>query len=188
MEIKISKEKKQKIFNVMFIFAFIFYVAFIIDSTLFKYDTLINIVLGNRFAYLRSINLIPFFDANADKISLIKDIAINSALFIPFGYLMQIKSKNNRITIMQIFIPFTLSIIIEILQYTFLLGISDITDLICNTFGSILGVIAYILFNKAFKDKIQLLNVVLITILGLGCALLVVMRMFGYVLVIWIIW
>lgn len=69
----------------------------------------------------------------------------------PFGFLLQMINKNNKINLLQIFIPFTTSISIEILQYIFSVGVTDITDVICNTLGAILGAISYLVFNIIFK-------------------------------------
>lgn len=175
---------KQKVFDVLFVVAFVFYILLVIDSTLFKYDSLFNILTGNRFMPIRIINLVPFSAHNVDIYGQIKDCFINVLLFVPFGYMLQMKSKKNNIGITVLLIPFITSLLIEALQYILSLGFSDTTDLICNTAGGIAGAVAFILISKVFGSKINVLNFILFVLLALGCAFLVFMHMLGYALMI----
>jgi len=62
----------------------------------------------------------------------------NILLFIPFSFLLICKSKGKhvfRIILLGIFV----SLSIECLQYIFLIGITDIDDLILNTIGLCIG-------------------------------------------------
>ena len=52
------------------------------------------------------------------------------------------------------------SVLFEVLQFIFAIGGSDITDLIGNTLGGIIGVGVYIVFHKLFNTKTnKILNV-----------------------------
>ena len=56
--------------------------------------------------------------------------------------------KNRSINI----IPF-ISLGIEVLQFVLAIGATDITDLIGNTLGGIIGIGVFYLFSKVFKNK-----------------------------------
>lgn len=69
-------------------------------------------------------------------------IALNILLFIPFGFLVP-KVKNTNLVKILLF-SFVLSLCIELVQP--LLNVyrrSDITDIICNTLGGLIGYILY---------------------------------------------
>ena len=59
-----------------------------------------------------------------------RDIILNTILFFPFGFLLQMISKRNKICIYSFVIPLTVSFFIEVMQYVFYLGVTDITDVI----------------------------------------------------------
>lgn len=109
----------------------------------------------------RSINLIPFAESvtingKAD----ISEILLNVIVFIPFGiYISMLHKPWNFI---QKIIPiFCVSLLYEVLQYAFAIGGSDITDLIGNTLGGIIGMILFFILIRMFgKDIIWTINLV----------------------------
>lgn len=109
----------------------------------------------------RSINLIPFAESvtingKAD----ISEILLNVIVFIPFGiYISMLHKPWNFI---QKIIPiFCVSLLYEVLQYAFAIGGSDITDLIGNTLGGIIGMILFFTLIRMFgKDIIWTINLV----------------------------
>ncbi|EGT5164412.1 glycopeptide resistance protein VanZ1 [Clostridioides difficile] len=123
---------------------------------------------------LRSINLIPFAGSliinNRVDIS---EIILNVAIFVPFGiYVCMLKEEWSFIKkVIPIFIT---SLVFETLQYIFALGASDITDLIGNTLGGIIGIAVFMLLSKKFKNNtIKIINVLalivtIIVVLFLG--------------------
>lgn len=104
----------------------------------------------------RAINLIPFSDSTIinQKINL-SEIYMNVIIFIPFGiYMTMLKPKW---TFFKLIIPIAFtSFLVETLQYTFAIGATDITDLIGNTLGGIIGILIYVVMNKLFKNKITI--------------------------------
>lgn len=128
---------------------------------------------------LRNINLVPFAGSlivnNRVDIS---EIILNVAVFVPFGiYLCMLKEKWSFIKkVVPIFIT---SLVFEILQYIFAIGASDITDLIGNTLGGIIGIAVFMLLSKIFKNKtIKIFNVLalivtVIVVLFLGLLIVV---------------
>ncbi|MDB0441175.1 VanZ family protein [Clostridioides difficile] len=128
---------------------------------------------------LRNINLVPFAGSlivnNRVDIS---EIILNVAVFVPFGiYLCMLKEKWSFIKkVVPIFIT---SLAFETLQYIFAIGASDITDLIGNTLGGIIGIAVFMLLSKIFKNKtIKIFNVLalivtVIVVLFLGLLIVV---------------
>ena len=53
----------------------------------------------------------------------------------------------------QISVGFFISLGIEVLQFILAIGATDITDLIGNTLGGIVGIGVFYLFSKVFKNK-----------------------------------
>ena len=166
-KLNLSQKKIQIIFKLIFIFSFLSYIETLIEVTLFKYISITDLFSSERWFYIQFINYVPFSDWNIDRGGLIRDVLLNIALFFPFGFLLQMINKNNKINLLQIFIPFTTSISIEILQYIFSVGVTDITDVICNTLGAILGEISYLVFNIIFKKNNIKANKILLCFIGL---------------------
>ena len=71
-------------------------------------------------------------------------------LSVSIDQLPHFRSINSERTI---FLGFLLSLSLELSQYIFCLGASDITDLITNTTGVLVGVGLYYLLKKIFKEK-----------------------------------
>ena len=60
----------------------------------------------------------------------------------------------------KISVSFFISLTVEIAQFILAVGATDITDLIGNTMGGIIGVGIFHLFNMIFKNKtINILNI-----------------------------
>lgn len=54
---------------------------------------------------------------------------------------------------------YLLSFLFEIIQYIFAIGASDITDIIGNTSGGIIGIAVFTLFRRFFREKyISIIN------------------------------
>lgn len=45
------------------------------------------------------------------------------------------------------------SLLFEIVQYIFAIGVTDITDFIGNTLGGVIGIVAYLIANKLVEDE-----------------------------------
>jgi len=101
----------------------------------------------------RKINLIPFADsANVNNQIYFNEIIYNVFAFIPFGiYIGMLKPSWSFLK--KIAVIAGVSLLFEVLQFIFAIGASDITDLIGNTLGGIIGVGVYIVFCKLFSTK-----------------------------------
>lgn len=101
----------------------------------------------------RSLNFIPFGDSAMinGRISL-SEIGLNILIFLPYGIYMAML-KDDWSFKKQVLPIFLTSLSFEIIQYTFAIGASDITDIIGNTLGGILGIQCYYLANKLLKNQ-----------------------------------
>ena len=66
-----------------------------------------------------------------------------------------------------IILGFILSLTYELIQYVLTIGFPDVTDLIDNTLGAILGVIIINIISVIFREKLRIyMNVILILFSG----------------------
>ena len=101
----------------------------------------------------RSINLIPFMGSVVVNGRIyINEIIDNILVFIPIGiYICMLKEDWS--ILRKISVGFFISLGIEVLQFILAIGATDITDLIGNTLGGIIGIGVFYLFSKVFKNK-----------------------------------
>ena len=101
----------------------------------------------------RNINIIPFMgsvivNGKIDTSEIINNIIV----FIPIGIYVCMLKKDWSI-LKKISVGFFISLGIEVLQFVLAIGATDITDLIGNTLGGIIGIGVFYLFSKVFKNK-----------------------------------
>ncbi|MCW5951219.1 MAG: VanZ family protein [Propionibacteriaceae bacterium] len=122
----------------------------------------------------RVVNLIPLagsFDNEGDLIW--GEIAYNTLLFVPFGiYLGMLTQWTFR---GQVLVIAGLSLGFELAQYLFALGVTDVTDLIDNTLGGVVGIGIATVLIKLFGTAATRIVTVLASLL----TVLVVVR-FGH--------
>ena len=125
------------------------YCLLLVWIILFKLSFSIQDITG--LDKIRSINLIPFYYPNEVNSHFhFTEVIENFLIFIPFGIYLKMLNKDNKIIIIY---GFLFSLILEISQFIFKLGASDITDIITNTLGTTIGVLGYCLLEKIFKNK-----------------------------------
>lgn len=129
-------KNKNNLLNQMVKISFVLYLFLLTWIIVFKFRLDIT---GLR--YLRAVNFIPF------KENELREILINIFLFIPYGMYLREFTKKKSLTVGMIILT---SFIFELLQYILHIGISDITDIMMNTLGGIIG----ILFISILKNKI----------------------------------
>ena len=127
---------------------FIIYLIALFEIIVFKLE-----VPFTRMGYLRSINLIPFSESLiVNKTIDFSEILMNMIIFIPLGiYIEMLFSKWS--TVKKISVIFIVSLMCEISQFIMAIGASDITDIINNTLGGIVGLLIMHILVKLFKDK-----------------------------------
>jgi glycopeptide antibiotics resistance protein len=118
----------------------------------------------------RSLNFDPFSSASGSPGESVDNVLV----FIPFGLLLGVNAKGLRFR-SKLVVVLGASIAAETAQYIFAIGATDITDVITNTLGGLIGIIGYDLSSK-YIDRESLDKFIVIggsVVLGL-CALLLV--------------
>jgi glycopeptide antibiotics resistance protein len=124
----------------------------------------------------RSINLIPFYSireyisgssANL-KAFAFSNVVGNIAIFIPFGIYLPLFKNDKRVITNLLFI-FIVSLFVEIIQWLFGIGTSDIDDIILNCLGGWVGILGYkfLLFILRDEKKVRTAITILSAIVGL---------------------
>ena len=131
---------------------------------LFKFSFDLTSVLIDHQS--QSVNLIPFVDGGS------REMIDNIIVFIPFGLLLSVNLKQTGFW-EKLFYIFTFSLAAEVIQFVLAIGTTDITDVIANTFGGLLGLTFYKLTKKYIDSKkIDLVITVIGTVLLLSLVLL----------------
>lgn len=130
---------------------FIIYLIALFEIIVFKLE-----IPFTKMGYLRSINLIPFSESLIVNGAIdFSEIFMNIIIFIPLGiYIEMLFSKWS--TIKKISVIFIVTLICEISQFIMAIGASDITDIINNTLGGIIGLLIMYILVKLFKDKYKI--------------------------------
>lgn len=154
---------------------FIIYIMLLVWIILFKLEFSIS-----KLDTYRVINLIPFYYDNEIGMTFhLKEVLENVAIFIPFGiYLSMITCRLS--FKVKVLLIFAVSFALEIFQYILAIGGTDITDLITNTCGGIIGICFYWLAVKIFRTKkradsiiIILATVVTVAVIGMLAIILI---------------
>lgn len=121
----------------------------------------------------RSINFIPFKESAIvnGRISF-SEIINNAIVFIPIGVFTAMLTDNLKFIKMAA-VPFGISLFYEITQYIFTVGACDVTDLINNTLGGIVGILIFKLRRKVLGDKAYKV----VNIFSIVCVVLIVIMM-----------
>jgi glycopeptide antibiotics resistance protein len=101
----------------------------------------------------RSLNLVPFAAPSIvnGRINY-GEMVFNCVFFIPFGLLLNVNFKKTGFLPKLTFI-LAFSVAVELLQFIFAIGATDVTDVITNTAGGFLGLTLYGLSNKFINDE-----------------------------------
>lgn len=130
--------------NKLTIVLFVIYLIVLIWILLFK--------LGVQFSYMenRSVNMIPFIDGKTD----VSQIILNVVICVPLGIYTGVLFKGRTFST-KLFFFFLISSMFEILQFILKVGAFDITDIITNTIGGIVGLILFIAIENVFKNSVK---------------------------------
>lgn len=157
--------KSKKFTLALFIFYCVILTWIIIFKLQFSFEDL---------PHFRSLNLIPFSESAIvnDKMNF-DEIIHNMLVFIPFGIFIHVLLEEK--TLIKQFIPIILtSLLFEGIQYIFAIGASDITDVLSNSLGGVIGVVITLVISKITrKNWITLINVISF-VGGIGLTLLTV--------------
>ena len=133
-----ENNKTNKLTNVLFII----YLITLFWILLFK--------LGVRFSYMgnRNVNLIPF-----GKID-VSEIILNVVIFVPLGIYAGVLFKRWAF-VKKLFFFFLISLMFEGLQFILRVGAFDITDIITNILGGIIGLVIFEAIEKLFNNSVK---------------------------------
>lgn len=149
---------------------FSFYLVMLLWLVLFKFSYDIISVLAHH--QVQSLNLIPFVGYSHTTA---REMFENFAVFIPFGLLLTINAK--RISFWcQLGLISAFSLGVELVQFIFAIGITDITDFITNTAGGFIGLILYRICGKYTAP--DTLNRIIAVIIALILIVIFFLRVF----------
>ena len=140
------KKWKVKGKDVLFINTIMYiYLSFVLYFTLMPIITSLPFIFNHPYIPM---NLVPFIDVMNGRGDFIRQVGLNVIMTIPFGFLFPLAKNKNAKLLKTILYTFLLSLIIEMLQ-PLINGFraSDITDLITNVLGGIIGYIMYLIFK-----------------------------------------
>ena len=96
----------------------------------------------------RSLNFVPFSNASGSSGESVDNVLV----FIPFGLLLSVNFKQMSF-LRKLLMVLIASIAAETIQYVFAIGATDITDVITNTLGGLMGIVGYDLAHRFIKQK-----------------------------------
>jgi len=151
----------------------VLYLLALLWLVLFKFSSDIFSILAHHQA--TTISLVPFVGNR------LREMFDNFIFFVPLGLLLGINYKLVSLKRKTAFV-LVVSLVVEIIQFIFAIGIADITDVIMNTLGGFVGLALYdvTLRRKNIKsDKLDLLLDVSITVvIAVLLAVFLYFRMF----------
>ncbi len=96
---------------------------------------------------IRGINLIPFYYDKETSFHL-SEVIMNIFAFIPLGLFLKLLKFDFKTSVL---LGFGYSLVLEIMQLILKVGITDVTDLITNTLGVVIGATFYVILSTLFK-------------------------------------
>ena len=135
---------------------FILYCIILVWTVFFKLSFSLHDIAA--FFGNRSINLIPFYYSSPSDFHL-RETVLNCLVFAPFSLLLCMLGADFKKAVLT---AFCVSAAFELSQLIFALGACDLSDLITNTLGGILGALAYIGLTKLCKNTQKLHKILLI--------------------------
>src|SRR5699024_6244819 len=117
---------------------------------------------------MREINLIPFY--YKEEVSFHETEVLEKVLiFVPFGIYLCLIFKKLRFS-GKLFLIAGMSVLLELCQYVLAVGRSDVTDLITNVSGGLIGVFLYntivrLFHNQKRVDQIIIISATIVTVI-----------------------
>ncbi len=161
-------KKEQQLTKILFVI----YLVILTWIILFK----MQVSIGD-LPHIRNINLIPYGQSVIVNGRIdFGEIIYNAVAFIPVGVYTAILGRGWSFW-KKILPAVGISLLYEIFQYAFAIGATDITDLINNTLGGILGILITMLFSVILKERAyKVLNVLAVigTVLLIGLLMILI--------------
>ena len=140
---------------------FAFYLMLMVNILLLKSINPAEIFSPSR-EYHRVIELVPFNqifgylsgELNVSPTTVIYNVFGNIAIFVPLGIYLALFRKDKRLSVNMLLV-FLTSLSVEVIQFAFGLGISDIDDIILNCLGGFIGLLIYKGLARLLKSEEQ---------------------------------
>jgi D-alanyl-D-alanine carboxypeptidase (penicillin-binding protein 5/6) len=131
--------KNSKLLQVKFVSRTVLFLYLLVLTwlVLFKF----SLDLSSAAQYQTGLNLVPYPFANA-AYSDMREMIANLVVFIPFGLLLSLTFKQSGFW-RKLSVVLAFSLTAEIAQFAFAIGAADITDVVMNTAGGMLGLLLY---------------------------------------------
>lgn len=127
-------------------FLFVAYCLFMLWVTLFSRKP-----STHRFELSIFWSFRELFSGHPDGVKDIVQYLDNILFFIPFGFLLPCKKNSKQVA----HIAFAASVVIELSQYVFALGLAETDDVISNVLGGLIGFCLYRLTKKYEEEKLM---------------------------------
>lgn len=144
--------KSKKVTLGLLIFYLIALIWIIIFKLQFSFENL---------PHIRNINLIPFGESVIVNGKMdISEIIQNALAFIPLGLFVHVLWEQK--SFLKQFVPIICTtLLFEVIQFIFAIGATDITDIITNSLGGIIGIIIAIAISKMTRNNwVKLINII----------------------------
>lgn len=148
------------------------YLLVLLWLLLFKFSY--DIVSVIRTYQVRRINLIPFAGSSPSGV---RQMIENIIVFVPFGLLLGVNLKQATFW-RKLALVLILSLAVETTQFVLSIGISDITDVITNTIGGLIGLALYEGCNR-YVDNDKLDRAIVVSMASI-LVLLLFLRIFVF--------
>ena len=127
------------------------YLSFVLFFTIMPVITSLPFIFNHQYAF----NLIPFDDYANGRGDVVRQIILNVIMTVPFGFLFPLTQKRSRRKmIITVRASFLLSLLIEIIQPIINDYRSfDVTDLITNTLGGVIGYLGFAVIRPIIERK-----------------------------------
>ncbi len=134
---------------------FYIYLSFVLFFTLMPILTSLPFIFNHPYTPM---NLTPFIDVSAGYGDYQRQIILNIIMTIPFGFLFPLTQRHPSFA-KTILYTFLLSLSIELIQPLLSsFRFSDITDIITNVFGGIIGYLCYLPLRPALNKFLHRLQ------------------------------
>ncbi|WP_052298614.1 VanZ family protein [Syntrophobotulus glycolicus] len=94
------------------------------------------------------------------------EMQFNIAVFAPFGFYVAASLRKLSLPKLVLIIPLA-SLALEVVQFVLAVGRSDVTDLLMNTLGGIIGILAFLVLTRIFRKREQIVTLVVCALMTL---------------------
>lgn len=145
------RNTKHKAESIILLALFVIYLIVLFKITIFR----------DSNSGIQSVNLIPFITIseyfqsmiNGNRMIGISNILGNLILFFPLGYISALLFPKMRKLTRILILAFGVSLAIEVFQYIFSRGSTDIDDVILNILGGAVGYGVYVLISRVLEPQ-----------------------------------